>query len=245
MRSVIAVTHPRSGYHLVARCLKRLFRDIGVNATWKRQDNECYVDDEQVLFLSHDFELNREVDEAQAYLVMYRHPIMSIASLVEYVCHGRKQYASEWARSFERRLEFWKRHVRKWGFDRGGRHGTNAGRREVVLYEDLVADPVGQLLRIMGLFGEWRQGACASAAAVAAAAAAATGFERIRQRRTMEAMPYVSDEDIDRAHEVAGSEMSCLGITDERSGVHYGNPPMKIVVPVLKRSPRRHPRRYS
>ncbi|MEM6911664.1 MAG: sulfotransferase [Verrucomicrobiota bacterium] len=82
------------------------------------------------------------------YIVQYRHPLESIASLYEFrLFHGHDQDSREdWNHFLERNVAFWKRFIEKWCLRDLSHTGIQLLR---IAYRDLCDDPLGTLSRVV------------------------------------------------------------------------------------------------
>jgi len=168
------VSFPRSGHHLLTRCLQSCFGSaLGYCPdVRRRRDFAKFGVNYQK---NHDFDLALPVERRFRYVVQYRYPLESIASWYRWELewgvpaehnhaarrlfnrvvpiwrsHVRRDTPKRWDEFVERRLPFWRGFVRKWLI---GRERPPACH---VAYKDFVARPTETVARVAAFLAPGR-----------------------------------------------------------------------------------------
>ncbi|WP_410795886.1 sulfotransferase domain-containing protein [Parvularcula sp. LCG005] len=158
---VFLVSYPRSGQHYVQRLLERVTGDDNYCELYKCVDVECPARGKPVhekspcpsgrrFQKSHDFDLHLPISSDSLYVVLWRRPLLSIASYYEREFRNRSQIRigtqdgtegclmsdtrDAWVSFTRERAIYWSRFVEKWS--------TAAGKENVLFlrYEDITSD---------------------------------------------------------------------------------------------------------
>ncbi len=152
MRSIQNISFPRSGHHLLVRCLTQIFGErLGYCEYYTHCRTTPCPEPANNLQKNHDFHLRLQWSPQYSYLVQYRHPIEAIDSWFTYRLNHPNRWERwtirdtkwHWHRFFSRKLKYWRRFIEKWVVDQD---------RDNVLtmdYRDFVRYPRRQLERIV------------------------------------------------------------------------------------------------
>ena len=151
MQYIQHVSFPRSGHHLLARSLRKLFPEAIHYCEFYGHCRRTPCTDPKTNYQkNHDLHLNLARSQAYLYLVQYRNPIEAIVSW--YGVHQTRAHPLKrmflpdteayWRRFFRAKLTFWKRYVEKWVVDARDENVCH------VSYHRLLDQPTEELLRV-------------------------------------------------------------------------------------------------
>ena len=102
MRNIQNITFPRSGHHLIERCIESLFLEEFHYCDYYRHCRQIPCSDPKTTFQkNHDFKLSLSQDKRFHYLVQYRNPLQAIASW--YIAeHKHRHKNRDWRRKAEK-----------------------------------------------------------------------------------------------------------------------------------------------
>jgi len=156
LKIIQGVSYPRSGHHLLCRCLLRYWNGHVDLSEKKYKDIKQPLNFEIFpnLLKNHDFNLKLKIEENKKYLIQYRKPIESIVSWYLFNIDGGKEYMKirnvelkreSWEKFARIEINNWNRLMEKWVLIK----------RENILtidYEQLVKNPFNTLSKIIFYF---------------------------------------------------------------------------------------------
>ena len=170
MYRVQGVSFPRSGHHLLVKCVKQYFgKRLGYcGNVFRGQD---FPSDGITLQKNHDFDLTLPISSDARYLIQYRHPLEAIASWYRWeVKHGiaaecnygwrpfmnryapvwnlytKRSNQRRWSTFLESKILFWSGFMGKWLI--GNTHPATC----FVDYSELVRNPLGIISEVVLFF---------------------------------------------------------------------------------------------
>lgn len=161
MHRVVSVSFPRSGHHLLERCLRGLFPgEVQYCDYYRHCRHSPCLEARTNLQKCHDFDLRLERAPGWMYVIQYRHPLEAIVSWYEAeLRHRHKARPGEprlrkafkltflqdseiyWRFFLAKYVRFWRRFVEKWAL-------APPPGAWLLSYGDLVRQPIDQLQRI-------------------------------------------------------------------------------------------------
>ena len=205
---VQGVSFPRSGHNLLRHFLQRYFGDTFHYCFYYPtcRSRPCSAPTNHFQ-KNHDFDLKLPVGESAHHVIQVRHPLYSIPSHYEFELvegeNGRQptipeDSAEAWRTYAEGQIQHWRAWVRKWLLS-----GPIPGAL-VLVYEDVVRDPVGRL-------GEAARFFAPSAPLDPGAVAKVVRSFNVRPRRSLPRFRHYDAEFFRGLESVAREELEALG----------------------------------
>ena len=151
MQKIQNISFPRSGHHLLVRCLTQIYKDqLNYCEFYTHCRRTPCSDPATNLQKNHDFKLRISKSADLRYVIQYRHPVEAISSWFDLVLKEPSKLERltvwdgrlSWKWFFANKIAYWKRFVDKWVI------GKAAPNQLLVPYHALIRDPRHQLERI-------------------------------------------------------------------------------------------------
>lgn len=219
VRNVVSVSFPRSGHHLLERCLRGIFPGQVAYCDYYRhcRTSPC-IDGRTNLQKCHDFNLRLTRAPGWIYVVQYRHPLEAIVSWYEAELRHRHKYRpgetrlrkavkltflqdSElyWQFFLAKYVRFWRRFVEKWVM-------TPPEGALLLSYRDFVQNPVESLTRIV-------EAVATEAPPQRAAIEAVVREQKIGERRSIRDFRYYDARRFARIEDGILAQLTAVGLS--------------------------------
>ena len=218
MRSVVSVSFPRSGHHLLERCLRGVFPgEVHYCDFYRHCRRSPCIDARTNLQKTHDFNLRLTRAPGYLYVVQFRHPLEAIVSWYEAeLRHRHKSRIGEpplrravkltfvndsevyWRFFLAKYLRFWRKFVHKWAVD--PQPGTI-----LLAYPALVLHPQEELTRIAEAVATGDRPTADRIRSVVEA-------QHIAARRSIRGFRYFDEERFARLEDGLAGDLAALGL---------------------------------